>query len=76
MTKEQIKQVEDIHGKSTKVSINKRSEDIFELIVVNTEFLTQVTIYCFIDNELFSVAGDQTRIYFIEEMKKLFKGEK
>jgi len=76
MTKEQIKQVKDIHGKGTKVSTNKRSEDIFELIVVNTEFLTQVTTYCFIDNELFSVSGNQVRVYVIEKMEKLFKEEK
>lgn len=76
MTKEQIKQVKDIHGKGPKLSINKRSEDIFEVIVINIEYETQVTTYCFIDNELFSVSGNQVRVYVIEKMKKLFKEEK
>ena len=76
MTKEQIKQGKDLHGDKTKVSVNQRNEEIFEVIVINTKYESEVTIYCFIDNELFSVSGNQTRIYVIREMEKLFKEEK
>ena len=76
LSKEQIKKIKDIYGEKTKVLVNRRNEEIFEVIVINTKYESEVTIYCFVDNELFSVTGHGVKIHLIKKMKNLFKEDK